>query len=192
SVGRALRAMGRSDVAVLLIDAIEGITEQDTKIVGLALKQGRACIIVVNKWGHHEGEPGAKKTFTSRLERRFPFLSWAPVLFLSALKPDSLGMLLPTIDQVMAAFTSRVPTGPLNLFFQELLKTHPLPSRKGRPSKTVKSVFITQGATRPPAFALFVGRPENITPAYTKFLENRLREKYGFAGTPIRILVRRK
>ena len=192
SVARALRAMGRSDVAVLLLDAVEGITEQDTKVAGLALKQGRACIIVVNKWDQREGDPDARKAYTSKLQRRFAFLPWAPVLFLSALKPDSLSLLLPTIDQVMAAFSTRVPTGPLNQFLQDLLKTNPLPVRKGRPSKTVKSVFITQVATKPPAFALFVGRPENITPAYTRFLEHRLREEYGFSGTPIRVLVRKK
>jgi GTP-binding protein len=192
SVGRALRAMGRSDVAVLLLDAVEGITEQDTKIAGLALKQGRACLIVVNKWDLRETNAGARAACVRELKRRFRFLSWAPVLFLSAIKPDSCSELLPMIDQVMASFSFRVQTGPLNEWFQGLLRKNPLPVRKGRPSKAVKSVFITQVATRPPVFALFVGRPQDIGRSYSRFLENQLRAAYGFVGTPIRIIVRSK
>jgi GTP-binding protein len=192
SVGRALRAMGRSDVAVLLLDAVEGITEQDTKIAGLALKQGRACIVAVNKWDLRESDAEARAAYVSELKRRFRFLPWAPVLFLSAIKPDSCFQLLPMIDQVMTSFSFRVQTGPLNEWFQGLLRTNPLPVRKGRPSKAVKSVFITQAATKPPVFALFVGRPQDVGRSYTRFLENQLRAAYGFAGTPIRIIVRSK
>ena len=192
SVARALRAMGRSDVAVLLLDAVEGITEQDTKITGLALKQGRACIILVNKWDLREGDQEAREAYASDVKRRFPFLAWAPVLFGSAVKPDSVSRLLPTIDLVMAAFTKRVPTGPLNKFLQGILEENPLPVRKGKPTKAVKSVFMTQVATKPPAFALFVGHPEDLSKAYVRFLENRLRAQYAFLGSPIRMLIRQK
>jgi GTP-binding protein len=192
SVARALRAMGRSDVVVLLLDAVEGITEQDTKIAGLALKQGRACIILVNKWDLREGDVQAGEAYTAEVKRRLPFLPWAPVLFASAVKPQSLGRLLPMIDRVIAAFTTRIPTGPLNKFLQGIIEENPLPARKGKPSKAVKSVFITQVATRPPAFALFVGHPEDVSKAYIRFLENRLREKYEFLGSPIRVLIRQK
>ncbi|HEU4685033.1 MAG TPA: ribosome biogenesis GTPase Der, partial [Nitrospira sp.] len=100
--------------------------------------------------------------------------------------------LFPAIDEAFASFTHRVPTGQLNDLLQQILATHPLPSRKGKPTKITKSAFMTQVATRPPVFALFVGHPENITASYLRYLENRLREEYGFSGTPIRILVRNK
>jgi len=192
SVARSLRAMGRSDVAVLLLDAVEGITEQDTKIAGLVLKQGRACILLVNKWDLREGDAEARADYERELRRRFPFLPWAPVLFATALKPDSVSSLYPLINRVMHAFTVRVPTGPLNKFLQDILAENPLPVRKGKPGKVTKSAFITQVATKPPAFALFVGHPEDIGKTYLRFLENRLREQYDFLGAPLHILVRRK
>ena len=192
SVARSLRAIGRSDVAVLLLDAVEGVTEQDTKIAGIALRQGRACLLFVNKWDLREGDPQARQQAEHDLRRRFPFLPWAPVLFGSALKPDSLRRLFPAIDEAFASFSKRVPTGHLNQFLQQILATHPLPVRKGKPTKVTKSAFITQVATKPPVFALFVGHPEDITPAYTRYLEHQIRGEYGFSGTPIRLLARKK
>ncbi len=192
SVARALRAMGRSDIAVLLLDGVEGITEQDTKIAGLALKQGRACIVFVNKWDLREGDPSAREAYEADLARRFSFLPWAPILFGSAQKLEGVKSLFREVDGVMKAFSSRVPTGPLNKFLQDLLLDHPIPVRKGKPNKAIKSVYLTQVAVRPPAFALFVGHPEDITTTYQRFLENRLRQEYDFTGTPIRIIVRKK
>ncbi len=192
SVARALRAIGRSDVGVLLLDAEEGVTEQDTKIAGLILRQGRACILVVNKWDLKEGDIEAREAYKRTLGRKFPFLTWAPVLFTSALKPDCLRGLYTLIDQVVASFNKRIPTGTLNNLFQTVLTDHPLPARKGKPGKAAKSAFITQVATRPPVFVLFVGHPEDMTAAYLRYLENRFREEYRFSGTPIRLLARRK
>ena len=192
SVMRSLRAIGRSDVAVLLLDGVEGVTEQDTKIAGAILKQGRACILLVNKWDLRAGDAEARKKFGLELHRRFPFLTWAPVLYGSALKPDSLRRLFPQIDDVHTMFTKRIPTGALNTWLQEILVTHPLPVRKGKPSKVTKSAFITQVATKPPVFVLFVGHPQDVTTSYLRYLENQLRESYGFAGTPLRLLVRKK
>jgi len=192
SVARALRAIGRSDVAVLLLDAEEGVTEQDTKIAGVVIRQGRACMLLVNKWDLREGDSEARQQVELDLQRRFPFLSWAPVLFAAAVRPDSLEQLFPTIDEVFASFSKRIPTGQLNQFLQHILASHPLPVRKGKPTKITKSAFITQVAVQPPVFALFVGNPDNITPAYIRFLENQLRETYGFIGTPLRLLIRKK
>jgi GTPase len=192
SVARAMRAMGRSDVAVLVLDGVEGITEQDTKIIGLVLKQGRAVVLLVNKWDLRAGEAGARDRYTQELKRRLPFVPWAPVLFGSAMKPDSVAQLFPLLDRVAASFMGRIPTGKLNKFLQELLVIHPMPVRKGRPGKTTLSAYMTQVSTRPPAFALFVGHPENVTTNYQKLLENRLRESFEFPGVPIRILVRKK
>jgi GTP-binding protein len=192
SVMRSLRAIGRSDVVILMLDGFEGVTEQDTKIAGAILKQGRACLLLVNKWDLRTGDPMARGDYDLELRRRLPFLTWAPVLYCSALKPDSLRKLFPAIEHVHSMFTRRIATGTLNAWLQAILTQHPLPVRRGKPSKVTKSVFLTQVATKPPAFALFVGHPEDITPAYRRFLENQLRDAYGFAGTPLRLLVRKK
>jgi len=192
SVVRALRAIGRSDVAVLLLDAQEGITEQDTKIAGIVIRQGRACILLVNKWDLRQGDAQAHQKFEKDLKRRFPFLAWAPVLFGAAVKPDSVRRLFPIIDQVYKSYSTRIPTGQLNQFLQKILAVHPLPSRKGKPAQITTAAFMTQVAVHPPVFALFVGHPENITAAYLRFLENQIRETFGFSGTPMRLVVRKK
>ncbi len=192
SVNRAVKAMGRSDVVVLLLDAVEGITEQDTKIAGMALKQGRACVVFVNKWDLRADDADARMAYSSDLQRRLAFLAWAPVLFGSALKREAIADLLATIDRVHTAFTTRIPTGALNEFLQGLMSEHPLPVRKGKPSRVIKSVFMTQVTVKPPTFAFFVGHPEDITPTYLRFLENRLRLAFPFPGTPLRIMARRK
>jgi len=192
SVTRAVTAMGRADLAVLILDGVEGITEQDTKIAGLILEQGRGCILFVNKWDLRAGDPKARHTYESELRRRFRFLTWAPVFFGSAVKPDVVDHLYRQIDRVMAHVRYRVPTGALNKFIQTVVAEHPLPVKKGKPSKAVKSVFMTQVATKPPTFALFVGHPREIGKTYLRYLEKRLREQYGFEGAPIRILVRQK
>lgn len=192
SVLRSLRAIGRSDIAVLLLDGLEGVTEQDTKIAGAILKQGRACILLINKWDLRAGEVQARQAYELELHRRFPFLTWAPILYGSALKSDSVHRLFPLLKDVYTMFTKRVPTGALNTWLQKILDTHPLPARKHKPSAGTKSAFITQVATKPPVFALFVGHPEDITPSYLKYLENQLRETYQFTGTPLRLMVRKK
>lgn len=192
SVLRSLRAIGRSDIAVLLLDGVEGVTEQDTKIAGAILKQGRACILLVNKWDLRAGDAKARQAYELEFHRRFPFLAWAPVFYGSALKPDSVRRLFPLLKDVHTMFTKRVPTGALNTWLQKILATHPLPARKHKPTAGTKSAFMTQVATKPPVFVLFVGHPEDITPAYLKYLENQLRENYLFTGTPLRIMVRKK
>jgi Predicted GTPases len=184
--------MGRSDVAVLLMDGVEGITEQDTKIAGLILKQGRACVLFINKWDLRAADPEARKKYELELRRRYRFLPWAPIVFGSAIKPKTVDLLFPHIDEVMTAFTHRVPTGALNKFLQDIVAVHPIPVRRGKPNKAVKSVFMTQVATKPPTFALFVGHPDDIGKTYIRFLEKQIREQYGFPGAPIRILVRQK
>jgi GTP-binding protein len=192
SVLRSLRAIGRSDLAVLVLDGAEGVTEQDTKLAGAILKQGRGCLLWVNKWDLRRGDGGARKDFELQLRRRLPFLTWAPVLYGSAIESNSVSALFVRIDEVYATFSKRIPTGALNAWLQTLLSAHPLPVRRGKPTKITKSAFITQVTTAPPAFALFVGHPEDISPAYLRFLENQLRDTYDFTGTPLRILVRKK
>lgn len=189
SVARTLRALGRSDVAIFLLDGVEGVTEQDTKIAGLLIKQGRGCVLLINKWDLRKHEAGAQPRYLEDLNRRFPFFSFVPTLFGSALQPDSLSYLFPQVDHVMKTFSSRVPTAKLNQFLQQALIANPLTSRRGNASR---SVFMTQVATKPPTFALFVGKSIEVKPDYPRFLENQLRLTFGFEGTPLRILVRKR
>lgn len=189
SVARTIKALGRSDIAIFLLDAVEGVTEQDTKIAGLILKQGRGCILLINKWDLRRGEPNAQKQFEQLLKRRFPFFSFVPIMFGSALRTKTLDRLFPKIDQVITSFTTRIPTGQINKFLQTVLEQNPLPLKKGHP---VKSVFMTQVATKPPTFALFVRQSVAVKAPYLRYLENQLRESFGFEGAPIRIVVREK
>ncbi len=192
SVARSLRALGRSDLALLLLDGEEGITEQDTKIAGLIIKQGRGCLVLVNKWDIRAHQAGALQQFTQDFTRRMPFLSWAPVEYGSAMSPKLPGKLYPMIDHAMSTFSSRVSTSQLNQFLQTLLEENPLPVRKGKPVKPTKSVFGTQVATCPPVFALFVGHPRDVGKAYIRFLENRLRAEYDFYGCPVQVMIKQK
>ncbi len=189
SVLRTMKALGRSDIGILLLDGIEGLTEQDTKIAGLIKKQGRACIMLVNKWDRRRDEPDAQATFSSELHRCFPFFTFVPIVFGSAFESKTVEALFSTITQVRQAFADRVPTGRLNQFLQKALIDHPIPIKRGNP---VKSVFMTQVAIKPPTFALFVGQSVTVTPSYLRYLENRIRATFGFEGTPLRMLVRKK
>jgi len=189
SLARTLKALGRSDIAVLILDGIEGATEQDTKIAGLILKQGRGCMLFVNKWDLRKDDPTAQAQYSLELHRRFPFLTFVPTIFGSALQGTVIDKLFPKIEKVMTAFSHRVPTGKLNQFLQQALEDNPLPLKRRNP---LKSVFMTQVATKPPTFALFVGRSVDVPAPYLRYLENRLRETFGFEGTPLRMLVRKK
>jgi len=189
SVVRAIRALGRSDVAVLLLDGVEGVTEQDTKIAGLINKQGKSCIIMVNKWDQRQGDPEALPTYNLELSRRFPFFTHVPIFFASARQPKTLTKLFPLIDQVGKDYSKRVQTAKLNQFFQRILEKHPIAMKKGNPQK---SFFMTQVATKPPTFTLFMKNAQNVPAAYVRFLENAVRKEFGFVGTPIKMLLRCK
>ncbi|MEC4674022.1 MAG: ribosome biogenesis GTPase Der, partial [Nitrospirota bacterium] len=189
SVARTLRALGRSDLGVFLLDGVEGVTEQDAKIAGLLIRQGKGCVLLINKWDLRKHEADAQHHYLEDLNRQFPFFSFVPTLFGSALQSDSLSYLFKKIDQVMKGFSTRVPTGQLNQFLQQALIANPLATRRGNSSR---SVFMTQVATKPPTFALFVGKSVEVKPAYLRYLENQLRSTFGFEGTPLRVLVRKK
>ena len=189
SVGRTIKALGRSDIGILLLDGVEGVTEQDTKIAGRIQQQGRGCIMLVNKWDLCQDQPDAKDRFTLNLKRRFPFFTFVPVAFGSAHEPQTVSRLFGTITRIMNMYSYRVPTGRLNQFLQKILVEHPMPVKKGHP---VKSVFMTQVAIKPPTFALFVGKSVTLTSSYLRYMENQLRKTFGFEGTPLRIVVRKK
>jgi len=187
SVVRAIRALGRSDVAVLVLDGVEGVTEQDTKIAGLINKQGRGCVILVNKWDLRTGDREAFPAYNEELARRFSFFNYVPVIFGAAIQPETLTRLFPKIDQVVADFSKRIQTRKLNLLLQELLEKNPISLVRGNPKK---SVFITQVANKPPTFALFVKSTQKVPVSYLRYLENSIRKEYGFEGIPLRILLR--
>src|SRR3989338_57110 len=189
SVARAPRAIGRADLAVLILDGVEGATEQDTKIAGLALGGGRACVLLVNKWDLRADDADARAKYEAELHRRFSFLTWAPVMYGSALQFKTVTGIFKLISDSLKSFGHRVPTAQLNRVFQQAIEATPLPIRKGKP---VKSAYITQVAAKPPTFVLFCRHADDAGGAHLRYLENYFREKFGLGGTPIRIFAKEK
>ncbi len=189
SAERAHDALARADMALVLIDAAEGVVDQETKIVGEVLAAGRACALVVNKWDLKPPGEAERAAFLSEVTRRFAFMEHAPVLFISALKGTGVGKIFSIIDEVMTAYSTRVTTGDLNRFFDGVVRDHPPPLSKGRP---VRLNYITQAGVKPPTFVVFASDAKAVASHYRRYLENALRQRFGFRGTPIRIVVRSK
>jgi len=187
SVLRALRAIERSDVAVLLIDANQGIIEQDKHVVGYALDAGKAVIIAVNKWDLVEKDGKTAQEFEKRVQSHFPFMSWAPIVFISASTGKRVTRVLEMAAEAAENHAQRIATSTVNTIIQEAVTLVPPPTDKGR---RLKVLYATQVAVKPPTFAVFVNDPEMMHFSYSRYLENQLREAFGFAGTPIRILTR--
>ena len=190
SVLRATMAIERSDVCLIMIDAQEGVTEQDTKVAGLAHEAGKACIIVVNKWDAVEG----KETNTMELQRRgyaecFSFMGYAPIIFISAQTGYNVNKLMQLIRDVDSQNGARVPTGVLNeMLARATAKVQP-PSDKG---KMLKIYYGTQAGVKPPTFVIFVNDKELMHFSYTRYIENQIRETFGFKGTPLRFIIRER
>jgi GTPase len=186
SVTMALGQVERADVAVLVIDAGIGPAEQDARIAGKVEEAGRAVVIALNKSDLVGGE--ARKAELRELTKdTFHFLPWAPVVMLSAQRGDGVDRLLDLVDQVSAEHRRRIPTAQLNRFFADVIEEMPPPLHHGR---AVRIHYITQGAIRPPTFILWANTPEGLAPSYKRFIANRLREAYGFRGTPLRIFIK--
>ena len=190
SVLRATMAIERSDVCLILIDAQEGVTEQDTKVAGLAHEAGKACIIVVNKWDAVEG----KETNTMELQRRgyaecFSFMGYAPIIFISAQTGYNVNKLMQLIRDVDAENGARVPTGVLNEMLARATARMQPPSDKGR---RLKIYYLTQASTRPPTFVAFVNAKHLFHFSYQRYLINQIRENFGLEHTPIRLVVRER
>jgi GTP-binding protein len=190
SVMLARRAIERADVVVLVIDATEGPADQDGAIAGAAVEAGRGIIIAANKWDlmKGEGQDGAKR-FDENLRYQLKFLDFAPILHISAKTGERAPKLLETIEKVSAARHTRIPTGELNRFVETITAAHP-PVSPGR--RNVRVLYAAQTGVAPPSFVLFTNIATKLHFSYERFLENRLREEYGFFGTPIRIAVRRR
>ena len=190
SVMRSLLAVERADVCVIMIDATEGVTEQDTKVAGLAHEAGKACIIVVNKWDAVEG----KETNTMELQRRgyaecFSFMGYAPIIFISAQTGYNVNKLMQLIRDVDAENGARVPTGVLNEMLARATARMQPPSDKGR---RLKIYYLTQASTRPPTFVAFVNAKHLFHFSYQRYLINQIRENFGLEHTPIRLVVRER
>lgn len=184
SVLRALRAVERSHVVVLVLDASEEIAEQDLKIAGIIKDANKACIIVVNKWDLLNKSEKTVEQFTEHLRYQMEFLDYAPVIFLSAKTGHHLQKLIPLIDQVMENYNFRISTNKLNQIVTEAIALHHPPSHKGR---VFKIYFSNQVAVRPPTFVFTVNDPDGFHFSYQRYLENQLRERFQFIGTPLKL-----
>ena len=189
SIVRSLRSVDRSDIVVLVLDAQDGVTEQDKKIAGYAYEAGKGVIIVVNKWDLVEKDDKTTLRFTEDIYDELGFLQFAPILFASALTKQRIHRLADMLKFVSEQQYRRVSTGTLNQLLQDAQTVNPVPSRNGR---IPKIYYMTQASVKPPTFILFVNEPELIHFSYMRFLENRLRESFGFEGTPIRLVLRGK
>lgn len=189
TVVQALRSMDRCDVVLLMIDAVEGVTEQDTKVAGYAHDRGKGCVIVVNKWDLIEKETKTYEKYVDDVRFKLKYLAYAPVISISALTGQRAVKVLDVVDKVSAECSRRVGTGVLNRAFQEMTKGHMAGMYMNR---TVKFFYITQTSAKPPTFTLFVNYPEGVHFSYERYLENKLREAFGFEGTPIRLQFRKR
>ena len=187
SVIRTLRAISRSDVVLLLIDAREGITAQDTHIAGYVLEQLKSMVLIVNKWDLVEKDSNTLSEFTAKLREELNFLPYVPFLFISAKFGQRTNKVLPVALEVAAERKKRVPTAALNKLMKEATTAHPPPSK---PGKWVKFLYATQVAVNPPTFVFFVNDAEGIHFSYKRYIENKLREAFSFEGTPIQLIFR--
>ncbi len=180
----ALKAMDRAHVVLMVIDAADGVTDQDLAVAGYAYEKGRAVILVVNKWDLPEKDDQTMGKFISEVERRFKYLPFAPVLFVSALTGQRVSKIMSKVEEVATEFNRRIPTSQLNQGLEEFVSKHP-PSMAG--TQRIKFYYAAQSAVRPPSFVLFTNRPDNIHFSYQRYLVNCFREKFNFDQVPIRL-----
>ncbi len=189
SIIRAVTAVERSDVAVLVIDATEGVTEQDAKIAGIAHDRGKGVIIAVNKWDAIEKNDKTIYEHTNRIREILSFMPYAELLFLSAKTGQRIHKLFDMIDVVLANSAMRIQTGVLNEIVTEAVAMQQPPSDKG---KRLRIYYVTQVSVKPPTFVIFVNDKELMHFSYTRYLENRIRDAFGFQGTSLRFIVRER
>lgn len=189
SVMRAMRAIERADVVLVVINGEEGIIEQDKHIAGYAHEAGKAAVFVVNKWDIVEKDDKTMNQFSQKIRDHFLFMTYAPIVFLSAKTKQKLHKLLPVVDQVAEQHHMRVQTHLLNDVVSDAVAMNPPPTDKG---KRLRINYATQVAVKPPTFVFFVNDPELMHFSYERYLENRIRAAFGFEGTPLRLFTRRK
>ena len=186
---RAVSAVERADIAVLVIDAVEGVTEQDAKIAGIAHERGKAVIVAVNKWDAVEKDNHTMKKFTGRIREVLSFMPYAEILYISAVTGQRLNKLYETIDIVNENHSMRIATGVLNEIMAEAVALQQPPSDKG---KRLRLYYITQVSVKPPTFVIFVNDKELMHFSYTRYIENQIREAFGFRGTPLKFFIRER
>ncbi|MBQ7989708.1 MAG: ribosome biogenesis GTPase Der [Oscillospiraceae bacterium] len=189
SVLRSYMAVDRADVAIIMIDAAEGFTEQDSKIAGYAHEQGKACIVAVNKWDLIDKDTNTLDNYTAELRDKFSFMAYVPFIFISAKTGQRLDKLFPLINDVNEQNNKRVTTGMLNDVLAYATQRVQPPSDKGR---RLKIYYITQASTKPPTFVVFVNRAQLFHFSYQRYIENQIRQTFGLTGTPVRFVVRER
>ncbi len=189
SVLRAQMAIERSDVCVIMLDGVDGFTEQDSKVAGLALEQGKACIIAVNKWDIVDKNSTTMDAYRKKLMNDFSFMSFAPIIFISAKTGQRIDRLFELIKFVNEQNTMRISTGKLNDILAEATARVQPPSDKG---KRLKIYYMTQASTKPPTFVFFCNRADLFHFSYQRYLENQIRSTFGLEGTPIRLVIRER
>jgi len=189
SVIRALRSIDRCNIAILILDAMEGIAVQDLKIARYIEDAGKGCIIAINKWDLVEKDEKTMESYTKNIRSQYPHLSHIPLIFISALTGIRSTKIYPEIHSVMEEYTRQITTGELNRFIGEISERLPSSTYRGKP---LKIYYATQTGKRPPKFTLFVNFPDAIGTNIKRFIENSMRDKWGFDGVPIRFAVRNK
>jgi GTP-binding protein len=187
SVLRALKAIERADVVLLLIDATENVTAQDTHIAGMAIDKAKSVVVIVNKWDAIDKDAHTMPAFTEHIRQELNFMDYVPVLFISAKTGLRVSQVIPTALQVQEERLRRIPTGQLNRLLRQALHDHPPPTRKG---KRLRIRYATQVRTDPPTFLFHVNDPKLVHFSYMRFLENCIRAEYQFTGTPLRLSFR--
>ena len=189
SIVEALRTIDQSDVALLLLDSKEGVTDQDAHIGGFIHEKGKGCILLVNKWDLVVKDSQTMVEYQKRVYGDLKYLSYAPILFISALKGQRVPKVLEMVDEVVEQTRKRISTSPLNKYFGEWVEHLPPPLYRNR---NIKLNYITQVSTGPPTFVISTNYPEGIHFSYERYLINQMRERFGFEGVPIRLLFRKK
>ena len=189
SVLRAMKAIGRADVCVMMLDAVEGLTDQDKRIAGIAHEEKKPLIICVNKWDLLEKDNKTMKKFEEGLRVDLPFLSYAPILFISAFTGQRVLNILKMANHIYEEYTKRISTGLLNSVLKDAIAVNEPPTRKGR---AIKINYATQISAAPPIFAIFCNHPDLLHFSYIRYLENKFREAFGFEGCPIEFVVNKK
>ena len=189
SIIRTVTAVERADVVLIVIDAAEGITEQDAKVAGIAHERGKGIVVVVNKWDAIEKNDKTMKEFENEVRRVLSFMPYAEIMYVSAVTGQRLNKLFDVIDMVIENQTLRIATGVLNEIMMEAVAMQQPPSDKG---KRLKLYYITQVSVKPPTFVIFVNDKELMHFSYTRYLENKIREAFGFKGTSLRFIIRER
>ena len=189
SIIRTVTAVERADVVLMVIDATEGVTEQDAKIAGIAHERGKGIIIAVNKWDAVEKNDKTIYEFTSKIKDTLSFMSYAEIIFISALTGQRIGKIYELIDTIIDSQTMRIPTGVLNEILTEAVAMKQPPSDKG---KRLRIYYMTQVSVKPPTFVMFVNDKELTHFSYTRYIENKIREAFGFRGTALKFIIRER